>query len=930
MSTPRRLVIVESPAKARIIQGYLGPGYEVKSSVGHIRDLPHNAADVPDKYRGTPWAKTGVDVDNEFAPMYVVASTKKPLVRELKKAMSGADELLLATDEDREGEAIAWHLVQVLQPKIPYRRMVFHEITKDAIQEAAQTTRELNTDLVDAQETRRIVDRLFGYEISPVLWRRVAPRLSAGRVQSVALRLIVERERERIAFRSASYCDIRGSFTPGPFTARLTKVDGRRIAGGKDFDDRGVLTSDVLLLDEGAAESLTASLAGRPFTVAAVEQRPSTRRPSAPFLTSTLQQEAGRRLRWTAKRVMDVAQRLYETGYITYMRTDSTTLSDQALAAARDQARSLYGADHVPQAPRRYDRKVKNAQEAHEAIRPAGAVFRTPGEVSGQLNRDEFLLYDLIWKRTLASQMADAKVATTTLRLEATAVDGRVAEFSASGTVVVFQGFLAAYADVSDDGAKESDARLPGVKQGESVTPVELVTDPHTTNPPPRYTEGSLTKKLEEMGIGRPSTFATIANTLVDREYVSRRGSALVPAFLGMTVVRLLEDHFTELVDYSFTAQMEEVLDAIANGDDSRVQALERFYRGDGGFDGLRTLIDKGGDNIDARALSTFPIENSDVVVRVGKYGPYLERGDADRINFPPELAPDELTAEKVAELYAAPRGDRELGPDPDSGHMVVVKNGRFGPYVTEILPEDESAGKGKKKIKARTASLFKDMDPQTVTLEDALKLLSLPREIGVDPADGEPIYALNGRYGPYIKKGDESRSLADESQLFTATVEDALKLLAEPPRRRGQRAPSGPLRELGTDPVSGHPIVVKDGRFGPYVTDGEYNATIPKAESAADISLERASDLLVERRAKGPAKKSRKKSAAKKSAAKKAATKKSTAKKAATKKATAKKAATKKATAKKSAAPTSADPDDIAEKTTTAADRPVEPVAPF
>ncbi|MFN8125006.1 MAG: type I DNA topoisomerase [Candidatus Nanopelagicales bacterium] len=899
MSTPRRLVIVESPAKARIIAGYLGEGYEVTSSVGHIRDLPNNAADVPDKYRGTAWAKTGVDVEHDFAPMYVISASKKPLVRELKAAMSGVDELLLATDEDREGEAIAWHLVQVLQPKVPYRRMVFHEITKDAIRQAAENTRELNTDLVDAQETRRIVDRLFGYEISPVLWRRVAPKLSAGRVQSVALRLIVERERERIKFRSATYCDIRGSFAPGPFAARLAKVDGQRIAGGKDFDDTGSLTSsDVLLLDEAAAETLTTALAGRPFTVTAVEQKPSTRRPAAPFMTSTLQQEAGRRLRWTAKRVMDVAQRLYEGGYITYMRTDSTTLSDQAISAARAQAQELYGADHVPASPRRYDRKVKNAQEAHEAIRPSGDRFRTPGQVSGSVGRDEFLLYELIWKRTLASQMADAKVATTTLRLGATAADGRSVEFTASGTVVVFPGFLAAYADVSDDGsAQQAESRLPRLAEGDAVTAAELVAEPHSTNPPPRYTEGSLTKRLEEMGIGRPSTFATIANTLIDRNYVWRRGSALVPAFLGMTVVRLLEDHFTELVDYSFTAQMEEVLDAIAAGDDSRLQALERFYRGDGGFDGLRTLIDKGGDDIDARALSTFPVADSDAVVRVGRYGPYLQRGEDERANFPDDLAPDEITAAKVDEIFAQPRGDRELGTDPDSGRPIVVKNGRFGPFVTEILSEDE-AGKGKNKVKPRTASLFKDMDPTTVTLEEALRLLSLPREVGPDPRDGEPIYALNGRYGPYIKKGNDSRSLADEAQLFTVTVDEALALLAEPPRRRGQRAPSGPLKELGADPVSGNPIVVKDGRFGAYVTDGEYNATIPKGDNVDEITLERASDLLVERRAKGPAKKSRKKSSAKKATAKKSAAKKSTTKKSAAKKTTTRKTAAKKTTA--------------------------------
>lgn len=884
MPTPRRLVIVESPAKARIIQGYLGRGYEVRSSVGHIRDLPNNAGDVPDKYRGTAWAKTGVDIEHDFAPMYVVSANKKPLVRELKQALADADELLLATDEDREGEAIAWHLVQVLQPKVPYRRMVFHEITQDAIRQAADTTRDLNTDLVDAQETRRIVDRLYGYEVSPVLWRRVASGLSAGRVQSVALRMVVDRERERIAFRSASYCDIRGVFAPGAFAARLAKVDGRRIATGKDFDDAGRLTAtDVLLLDEPAAASLTDALTGRPFEVAAVEQRPSTRRPAAPFMTSSLQQEAGRRLRWTAKRVMDVAQRLYEGGYITYMRTDSTTLSDQAITAARDQARALYGADHVPDVPRRYDRKVKNAQEAHEAIRPSGDRFRTPGDVSGAVSRDEFALYELIWKRTLASQMVDAKVATTTLRLTATAGSGETVEFTASGTVVVFPGFLAAYADVSDSDEKEA-TRLPALRQGEAVTATELAAEPHSTNPPARFTEATLIKALEEQGIGRPSTFASIVNTIIEREYVRKRGSALVPSFLGMTVVRLLENHFAPLIDYSFTARMEEMLDAIASGDDTRLHALDRFYRGDAGigFEGLSALIDKGGD-IDARALSTFEIADSDVVVRVGKYGPYLQRGEDDRINFPEDLAPDELTAAKVEELYAAPRGDRELGTDPESGRTVVVKNGRFGPYVTEVLEEDAPA-----KVKPRTSSLFKDMDPQTVTLDDALLLLSLPREVGVDPADGEAILALNGRYGPYIKKGSESRSLADEGQLFTVSLEQALALLAEPPRRRGQRAPAA-LKELGADPVTGRPVVVKDGRFGPYVTDGEYNATIPKGDNADEITLERASDLLVERRAKGPAKKRSTRKSAKKSSARKAvkkATKKTT--RTSTKKATA------------------------------------------
>jgi DNA topoisomerase I len=889
--TPQRLVIVESPAKARIIQGYLGDGYVVQSSVGHIRDLPNNAADVPEKYRGTAWAKTGVDVDEDFKPMYVVSANKRPLVRELKAALSQADELLLATDEDREGEAIAWHLIEVLQPKVPYRRMVFHEITKDAIREAARTTRDLNTDLVDAQETRRIVDRLYGYEVSPVLWRRVGSGLSAGRVQSVALRLVVDRERERIAFRSASYCDIRGTFLPGSFGARLTKVDGRRLATGKDFDDGGELkSSDVLVLDIQAAEALTDSLAARPFTVASVEQKPSTRRPNAPFMTSTLQQEGGRRLRWTAKRVMDVAQRLYEGGYITYMRTDSTTLSEQAIRAAREQATTLFGADHVPDAPRRYDRKVKNAQEAHEAIRPSGDSFRTPGQVSGSLTGDEFALYELIWKRTLASQMVDAKVATTTLRLAATAADGRAVEFSASGTLVVFPGFLAAYEDTRDaesQSAKEN-AQLPPLQQGQEVQATELTADPHTTNPPARYTEGTLIKALEDRGIGRPSTIASIITTIQEREYVRKRGTALVPSFLGMTVVRLLENHFSALVDYSFTARMEEVLDAIAAGDESRIQALERFYRGDDGigFQGLRPLIDKGGD-IDARALSTFEIAGSDAVVRVGKYGPYLQKGEDDRLNFPEDLAPDELTAEKVEELYAQPRGDREIGTDPATGRTIVVKTGRFGPYVTELLEDDAPP-----KTKARTSSLFKDMDPAGVDLDTALRLLSLPREIGADPADGEPIFALNGRYGPYIKKGDESRSLADEAQLFTVTVPEALVLLAEPPRRRGQRAAAAPLKQLGTDPVSGGAIVVKDGRFGAYVTDGEYNATIPKAENAEEITLSRAADLLAERRAKGPAKKIARKSSARKSPAKKSVAKKSAAKNA--KKPAAKKTAAK------------------------------------
>ncbi len=897
----RRLVIVESPAKARTIQNYLGGGYTVKSSVGHIRDLPQRAADVPAKYRGSEWAKTGVDIANEFAPMYVVSADKKERVRELKQAMADVDELLLATDEDREGEAIAWHLIQVLKPKIPYRRMVFNEITEEAIQQAAADTRELNVNLVDAQETRRIVDRLYGYEVSPVLWRRVAPGLSAGRVQSVALRLVVERERERIAFVAAEYADVKGRFLPGEFPARLVAVDGGRIASGRDFDDRGQLKNEsVVVLDGQASEDLARGLAEQTFRVTSVDQRPGTRRPGAPFMTSTLQQEGGRRLRWTAKRVMDVAQRLYEGGYITYMRTDSTSLSSQALTAARDQAQQLYGADHIPDRPRTYDRKVKNAQEAHEAIRPSGDVFRTPGEVSGSLSRDEFALYELIWKRTVASQMVDAKVATTSIRLSAQSSDGRQAEFSASGTVIVTPGFLAAYADPENEDDRKS-VKLPALQEGDAVNPVDLVAESHATAPPARYTEASLIKTLEEMGIGRPSTFAAIISTIIDRDYVYKRGTALVPSWLGMTVVRLLENHFAPLVDFNFTARMEETLDAVANGDDSRLEALDRFYRGDSGigFDGLRPLIDKGGD-IDARAMSTFEISGSDAVLRVGKYGPYLQRGEDDRANLPEGLAPDELTVSKVDEIYAQPRGDRELGSDPETGRMVVAKSGRFGPYVTEILPEDAS-----KKDKARTSSLFKDMALDTVTLDEALQLLSLPRVVGYHPSeeskeagDKEPILARNGRYGPYITWGNESRSLADEPQLFTLTLDEALRLLAEPPRRRGQRA-SSPGRELGADPVTGNTMTVKDGRFGPYVTDGEYNATIPKDENPEEITAERASDLLQVRRAKGPAKKRR----AKKGSAKKSSAKKGSAKKGSTKKAGAKKSASQKKSTKKAPA---------------------------
>jgi len=883
----RRLVIVESPAKAKTIQGYLGPGYEVEASVGHIRDLPTRASEIPEKLKKEPWSRLGVDVDNGYQALYVVDADKRTKVAELKKKLADADELLLATDEDREGEAIAWHLLEVLKPKVPVRRMVFHEITRDAIQRAAQETRELDTALVDAQETRRIIDRLYGYEVSPVLWKKVMTGLSAGRVQSVATRLVVDRERERIAFRSASYWDIEGLFDPGSFSAKLVAVDGARVASGKDFDDRAVLTrADAAHLSEEAATSLAAALQGASFSVRSVEDKPYKRSPAAPFMTSTLQQEASRKLRWGAQRTMRVAQGLYERGYITYMRTDSTTLSESALNAARAQAAELYGSDHVAEVPRRYDRKVKNAQEAHEAVRPAGDVFRTPAEVAGELRGDDFLLYDLIWKRTVASQMADARGQTATIRLGATASDGRDAEFSASGTVITFRGFLAAYEESVDESRDTDDAdaerRLPPLSVGDAVTAVRLDPEGHTTNPPPRYTEASLVKALEERGIGRPSTYAAIMGTIVDRGYVTKRGSALVPSFLAFAVVRLMEEHFTRLVEYDFTARLEERLDSVATGESDRIAVLDRFYKGYDGYAGLQALASDLGE-IDAREISSFPIADSDIVLRVGRYGPYVEKGE-QRANVPTDIAPDELTAEKAQELLDLPSGDRELGIDPSTGRTIVAKTGRYGPYVTEVLEEGAP-----KSAKPRTGSLFADMALDTVTLDDALKLLSLPRVVGVDPADGKEITAQNGRYGPYITKEKDSRSLPDEASIFTIDLPGALALLAQPKTRRGQAA-AKPAVIVGIDPSTNKEIQLKEGRFGPYVTDGETNASLRRADDPSTISVERAADLLAERRAKDPAPK--KKAAAKKAPAKKAAAKKTAAKRTAAKKTAAAKAA--------------------------------------
>ncbi|MEU6139952.1 type I DNA topoisomerase [Streptomyces sp. NPDC047081] len=928
----RRLVIVESPAKAKTIKGYLGPGYVVEASVGHIRDLPNGAAEVPEKYTGEV-RRLGVDVEHDFEPIYVVNADKRAQVKKLKDLLKDSDELFLATDEDREGEAIAWHLQEVLKPKVPVKRMVFHEITKAAIQAAVANPRELNQKLVDAQETRRILDRLYGYEVSPVLWKKVMPRLSAGRVQSVATRLVVERERERIAFRSAEYWDLTGTFAtgragdpsdPSSLVARLQTVDGRRVAQGRDFDSLGQLKSEqVLHLDEANARALAAALEQTQFAVRSVESKPYRRSPYAPFRTTTLQQEASRKLGFGAKATMQVAQKLYENGFITYMRTDSTTLSDTAIAAARAQVTQLYGADYLPSSPRTYAGKVKNAQEAHEAIRPSGDRFRTPAETG--LTGDQFKLYELIWKRTVASQMKDATGNSVTVKIGGTAADGRDVEFSASGKTITFHGFLKAYVEGADDPNAELDdreRRLPQVAEGDRLTAEELTVDGHATKPPARYTEASLVKELEEREIGRPSTYASIIGTILDRGYVFKKGTALVPSFLSFAVVNLLEKHFGRLVDYDFTARMEDDLDRIAAGQAQSVPWLRRFYFGEGGGEGgaadagngdgdhlggLKELVTDLGA-IDAREVSSFPVGNG-IVLRVGRYGPYIERGEKDsenhqRADVPEDLAPDELSVELAEELLAKPSGDFELGADPETGHQIIARDGRYGPYVTEVLPEG-TPKTGKNAVKPRTASLFKSMSLDTVTLEDALKLMSLPRVVGTD-AEGQEITAQNGRYGPYLKKGTDSRSLTSEDQLFTITLEEALQIYSQP-KQRGRAAAKPPLKELGTDPVSEKPVVVKDGRFGPYVTDGETNATLRSGDSVETITPERGFELLAEKRAKGPAKKTAKKAPAKKAApAKKTAAKKTAAKKTTTaaKKTTAKKTtAAKKATASKAAA---------------------------
>ena len=1054
MST--KLVIVESPNKVRSIAGYLGPDFDVEASVGHIRDLAQ-PSELPAAQKKGPYGKFAVDVEDGFKPYYVINPDKRKTVAQLKRALKNADELYLATDDDREGEAIAWHLKEVLKPTVPVRRMTFTEITKEAVTRALGATRDIDTDRVDAQETRRILDRLVGYEISPVLWRKVRAGLSAGRVQSVATRLVVERERERMAFVTAGYWGVEARLAAGvdgagaagadaadgvagpagaagaagpdgaagtPFTARLTSLDGRRVATGRDFTDAGVLrpaavkAAVVHLREAGARAVADAVMRSRP-RVSGVEDKPYRRRPAAPFTTSTLQQEASRKLRMNPRETMRVAQGLYENGFITYMRTDSTVLSGQAVAAARAQAAELYGAEYVPAKPRVYATKTKNAQEAHEAIRPAGDHFRTPAQVAGSLTGSQFRLYELIWKRTVASQMADAVGSTATVHVEvpltgagagtgrsagAQRTDARgaatrgadaatrdaaapatdadadrafsTADFTASGTVITFRGFLAAYEEgrdaeryESESGGREQgrdggDARLPAMSAGEELAALGAEAAGHETTPPPRYTEASLVKALEEREIGRPSTYASIMSTIADRGYVDHRGQALVPTWLAFAVTRLLEENFTELVDYDFTASMEADLDRIAAGREDRVAWLTRFYFGDRARStgalaaddvvaaeaeqGLKAMVENLGE-IDARAINSIEIGEG-ITLRVGRYGPYLEDAEGKRANVPSDVAPDELTVARARELFARAADDgRELGTDPATGHTIVAKDGRYGPYVTEVLPEPAAEGgagapardaqgagstgrtkstgatgtsrstgakrRGARKAaapKPRTASLFKSMDLSTVTLDQALDLLSLPRVVGRD-AEGVDITAHNGRYGPYLKKGTDSRSLDSEEELFTVTLDKALELFAQPKRRRGQAAARGPLRELGTDPESGRPVVIKDGRFGPYFTDGVTNVTLRRGDDPATVTPERAYELLAEKRAKGPVKKrtTRKKTAK---------TTKTTRTSAKTAKATAKKTT---AAAEKSAKATSGRPKAAGRATKAAAEKP-------
>ncbi len=894
MTASKKLVIVESPAKAKTIGKYLGPDYEVLASVGHIRDIP-TPKELPADMKKGPFGQFAVDVENGFTPYYAVSENSKRTVADLKRALKEADELYLATDEDREGEAIAWHLFEVLKPKVPVHRMVFHEITKDAIEQARENTREIDRSLVDAQETRRILDRLYGFEISPVMWRMVGRGLSAGRVQSPATRLLVDRERERMAFVSADYWDLLATVgtdtaAANQFQAKLVRLGGEKLATGNDFSDNGKLKSSARALLEADAKTLAEALRdpNATLTVASLETKPYTRRPFAPFTTSTLQQEAVKKLKFSARQTMSVAQRLYENGYITYMRTDSPNLSGQAMNAARSQAIKLYGTDQVSEKPRVYTGKSKTAQEAHEAIRPAGEVFRTPDELSSVLRGEELRLYDLIWKRTIASQMADARGQTATVTIDAVAPGQAKAEFTASGTVITFRGFLNAYDETTDEDRnaqdEQSDAKLPVMTEGQTLQLADVEAKGHTTVPPPRYTEATLVKKMEEIGIGRPSTYSATIATVLDRGYAVMKGQALVPTWIAFSVTRLMEQSFGDLVSYEFTSEMEDDLDKIANGDADWREWLRKFYFGEKEHAGLKASAANLGD-IDKQTLNSFNVSD-DITLRIWPTNAYIEVDDPEagpgekrKVYLPDGMPPDELTPERAQELIDAPvAGDRILGVNPDTGKLIAAKDGRFGPYVTELEPEDaqvvvvtdtavdpetgevvETAPKkkaaAKKKAdapKPRTASLFKSMDPSSIDLETALKLINLPRLVGHDPESGDAIFAANGRYGAYLKKGKDTRSLDSEDLIFDIDEAGALALFAQP--KFGARRSASAIKEFGEDPNSGRPIKVKDGRFGPYVTDGETNATIPRGENPEEIEFDRAVVLLSERRAKGPA----------------------------------------------------------------------------
>ncbi|MBA2113867.1 type I DNA topoisomerase [Bremerella alba] len=899
-NSKKALVIVESPAKARTISKFLGKDYLVEASIGHVRDLPKGAKEIPQEYKEQEWAYLGVNVNDNFDPVYIVPTDKKQQVTKLKKLLKESDELYLATDEDREGEAISWHLREILKPKVPVHRLVFHEITETAITEALENPRAIDDGMVRAQETRRILDRLYGYEVSPLLWRKIKPKLSAGRVQSVAVRLIVQRERDRMAFHSATYWDLVATFEAGgqSFEATLVEADGKRVPSGRDFDTTtGKANKEgLLLLDEEGAKSLLERIRSADFSVATLDNKPYTTKPAAPFTTSTLQQEANRKLSFTARRTMQVAQSLYENGYITYMRTDSTNLAQVAIDASRKLVESEYGKDYLPEKPRVYASKVKNAQEAHEAIRPAGNEFQKLDALKGELSAEQFKLFEMIWKRTVASQMADARGHRISIN-----IGGGEAVFYVSGKTIDFPGFLRAYVEGSDDPQAEladRESLLPAVEVGQSVDAKEFDPKSHTTQPPARFSEASLTRSLEEMGIGRPSTYASIIDTILRREYVFKKGNALVPTWTSFAVVGLMEAHLEKLVDYDFTAKMEDDLDSISRGEADANAYLKAFYFGEENH-GLKQVIEERIKDVDARTVNSIPLgtpeegeHRDEVFVRVGRYGPYVEQGER-RGSIPDELPPDEIDLAKAMEiLEQSEKGDEPMGEHPDTGKPIFLKAGRFGPYVQMGSTDDDE--------KPKNASLLKGMNAGDVNLETAIRLLSLPREVGLHPDDQKPVVAYNGRFGPYVKWNDETRSLPAEISPIDIELDKALELLAQPKTRGGRGAPKEPLKTLDKSPVTEEIIKVMDGRYGPYVTDGESNASLPKGTSPEELTMPVALQLLAERAAKGGTKKKKKK-AAKKTTTKKA-TKKKTAKKKTTKKKAATKTAAKKSTTKKAA----------------------------